>query len=230
MRSEEVYRKARKGLRNPAKAYRHIVRKFRPDYGMDWRKQDGVVTWDSFEWGAGDDPAEVSAVNNHLLLLIDELIGGQEFGHALDAGCGYGRMTPIFRLYSEEVHGVDFNREMLDRARDHHPGIDWRRAKLQDLPFEDGLFDLVFFRSVLHHVPPDQIEEVCREVSRVTSDEAVILFTENTEGDMNGDSIWSRSIERYEELFHGFSFEEKVEEDYPWKEQNNTQYLCKLVR
>lgn len=81
-----------------------------------------------------------------------------ELGQAkrvLDAGCGKGRYAALIKQYapSAEVHAIDVSAEMLR----HVPaGIHTQEASIQDLPFPDAHFDLVYCVEALEHVPNPQ--------------------------------------------------------------------------
>jgi len=73
----------------------------------------------------------------------------------LDAGCGVGLDA---KFLTEECGfaywGVDFTSEMLERAAERNPGLDFRQADLtRHIPAGDGEFDLVASHDVLVHVP-----------------------------------------------------------------------------
>lgn len=77
----------------------------------------------------------------------------------LDVGCGIGR-TPCYvaKMYGCKVVGVDISEKMVDWSRKRAPGegvenmVEFRVADAQDLPFEDGSFDVVINESVLAFV------------------------------------------------------------------------------
>jgi demethylmenaquinone methyltransferase/2-methoxy-6-polyprenyl-1,4-benzoquinol methylase len=62
----------------------------------------------------------------------------------LDAACGTGDFALAdLRAGAAEVTGVDFSREMLERARRKSASVEWVQADLLALPFEDASFDVV---------------------------------------------------------------------------------------
>jgi malonyl-CoA O-methyltransferase len=70
----------------------------------------------------------------------------------LDVGCGNGRYATLVNASfpNAEVWGVDVSAEMLAAV----PGsIQTRIASIQDLPFQDGAFDLVYCIEALEHAP-----------------------------------------------------------------------------
>ena len=103
----------------------------------------------------------------------------------LDVGCGVG-FTPVYlaRRYGCRVMGVDLHESMIERARERarREGLEdrvaFRQADMQDLPFEDGLFDAVIAESVVAFVP-DKLRGL-RECMRVTRPGGYVGFTEAT--------------------------------------------------
>lgn len=89
-----------------------------------------------------------------------------ELGNArrvLDAGCGKGRYAALIKesLPAIEMHAVDVSAEMLR----HVPAdIKAQEASIQDLPYADETFDLVYCVEALEHVPnpPEAIAEMAR--------------------------------------------------------------------
>src|SRR5437588_1213691 len=72
--------------------------------------------------------------------------------HAVDFGCGVGRLTRALRNYFPECHGVDISASMLDMARELAPECTFRQAG--DLKsFADGCADLIYSSMVLQHQP-----------------------------------------------------------------------------
>lgn len=90
----------------------------------------------------------------------------------LDAGCGSGRTLDELSNYGE-VCGVDLSSTAVatSRARGHEAWV----AAVEELPFEDGLFDLVTCLDVVEHTPDDR--RTLRELRRVTRPGGVLLVT-----------------------------------------------------
>jgi demethylmenaquinone methyltransferase/2-methoxy-6-polyprenyl-1,4-benzoquinol methylase len=59
----------------------------------------------------------------------------------LDACCGTGELALAARGAGGSVTGIDFSERMLERARRKAPELEWVRADLLELPFEDSSFD-----------------------------------------------------------------------------------------
>src|SRR4051794_28398496 len=63
---------------------------------------------------------------------------------ALDVGCGPGALTTelVGRLGAEAVAAADPSQPFVEAARQRHPGVEVAVAGAEDLPFEDGAFDV----------------------------------------------------------------------------------------
>lgn len=95
----------------------------------------------------------------------------------LDAGCGIGRLTPTFSLYTNpaEVTGIDWADGMLNEAIKNVPTATFKKAPLWDIPFEDEYFDLTMAFTSLCHVMEDKFQDSLNELARVTKGEIVIV-------------------------------------------------------
>jgi ubiquinone/menaquinone biosynthesis C-methylase UbiE len=89
----------------------------------------------------------------------------------LDVGCGTGVLTRLARERAREVAGIDAAPEMIAIARSKAEregvDIDFRPALIEDLPYPDTHFDVVFSSLMLHHLPPAVKLTGLREVLRV---------------------------------------------------------------
>jgi arsenite methyltransferase len=91
----------------------------------------------------------------------------------LDLGAGSG--TDVFYAAlqvgeSGNVVGVDFTDEQVEKAKrlaaEHDfPGVEFRQARIEELPFEEGTFDAVISNGVINLSP--QKDRVFAEASRV---------------------------------------------------------------
>lgn len=83
----------------------------------------------------------------------------------LDIGCGTGQSRQLYARHARLYAGVDLSRRGLDIARRQFPESAWVRADANQLPFEDGSWDVIAFSSVLHHIP--DFGRALREALRV---------------------------------------------------------------
>ncbi len=90
-------------------------------------------------------------------------------GSALEIGCGMGRITPAIAAHARSVTAIDMTPRMLDLAREacaHLPGVEFRQAAVQRLPWRDKRFDVAVCVWVLMHVlDDDEIARACRAIS-----------------------------------------------------------------
>ena len=71
----------------------------------------------------------------------------------LDMASGPGQIAALAAKHGATVTGSDFSAEMVALARELHPGVDFRVADAEALPFEDGSFDAVTMGFLLGHLP-----------------------------------------------------------------------------
>ncbi len=87
----------------------------------------------------------------------------------LDVGCGGGLFSEELARLGCEVTGVDPSRKSIESARDHarEHGLEitYEVSPGEELPFEDGQFDLVVCCDVLEHV--DDLDAVMAQTARV---------------------------------------------------------------
>ena len=93
------------------------------------------------------------------IYLFDQLLKGRfnNCNKVLDAGCGGGRNLVYFLRNGFDVYGIDPNLQVVkvvtELAASLAPGIpstNFRVAAAEELPFDDGHFDLVISSAVLH--------------------------------------------------------------------------------
>ncbi len=97
-----------------------------------------------------------------LLRMHAELCKQAKGALALDVCCGSGVVGAAFKGRVKKVIGLDLTPEMVAMARDRLDDV--RQGNVYQLPFDDGTFDLVCTREVLHLLPyPDKpVAEIFR--------------------------------------------------------------------
>lgn len=81
----------------------------------------------------------------HLSIFKKEIKPGDK---VLDAGCGYGRLAPLFEKYT----GVDFAPAFIEEAERLFPEKRFMQADLRKLPFKDKEFDWGLLVSIKHMI------------------------------------------------------------------------------
>ena len=83
----------------------------------------------------------------------------------LDVCCGTGDLALAAERLGGEVTGVDFSREMVERARTKSSAVEWVCADAVSLPFGSAAFDVVTVGFGIRHFA--ELEEGLRELARV---------------------------------------------------------------
>jgi SAM-dependent methyltransferase len=107
-----------------------------------------------------------------LLNMLDRVIEPDGQKRVVDIGCGAGNMFHHLARYGSVV-GVDNNAKPLLVARDR--GYDVREGTAEDLPFEDGSFELVSLLDTVEHCDDDMA--VLRECYRVCAPGGHLVVT-----------------------------------------------------
>jgi ubiquinone/menaquinone biosynthesis C-methylase UbiE len=123
--------------------------------------------------GAPDPPAPEGDLR-YRLRCIDKLeyrFRGDEL--LLDSGCGDGRVALLLLARVREVVAVDVEPQESWHDR---PGLTFRVADAEDLPFENATFDLVHSKDSLHHM--ESPERALAEYRRVLKPGGAALIIE----------------------------------------------------
>lgn len=73
-----------------------------------------------------------------------------------DVGCGSGRWAKLAAMRVGKLHCVDASDDSLrvaQRSLEGSTNVDFHRASVSALPFEEGSLDFAYSLGVLHHVP-----------------------------------------------------------------------------
>lgn len=113
--------------------------------------------------------------------------------HLLDVGTGPGYLAlAASRLVAPDgaAVGIDASPEMIDRARTlaarKGAKAEYLVAAAESLPFDDGAFDVVVSRLVLHHLPGDLKQQALREMVRVLKPGGRLLIADLASPPANG--------------------------------------------
>ena len=102
------------------------------------------------------DPGQYLAFAGHRMRPALDLIARIPLaapGTIVDLGCGAGNVTKVLRRRWPEaqITGIDGSAEMLARASEEEPGIDWRQGELRDWRPEAPV-ELLFSNAALHWI------------------------------------------------------------------------------
>jgi demethylmenaquinone methyltransferase/2-methoxy-6-polyprenyl-1,4-benzoquinol methylase/phosphoethanolamine N-methyltransferase len=103
-----------------------------------------------------------------------DMAGIKPGDRVLDVGCGPGNLTLAAKSRTGaggEVHGIDAAPEMIEVARGKAAksgaDVDFRVGLIEEIPFEDGYFDIVLSSLMIHHLPDDLKQKGFAEIRRV---------------------------------------------------------------
>ena len=130
--------------------------------------QDKAITLGhpSYVWGFGQE---------RRLELVRRFVALEDRA-ILDVGCGLGMYVQAFRRFSQDVHGVDIDREKITEASQNLPNL--RVAPAEQLPYADGRFDLVFSHEVIEHVSDDR-QAIADAVRVLKTGGRLVVFAPN---------------------------------------------------
>lgn len=109
---------------------------------------------------------------------VDPLLDAAGVGpgsRVLDVATGPGYAAGRAAARGASVVGVDAAPAMVRLARQRQPGIDFRRADVEALPFEDGCFDAAVSNFVVPHL--GRHEHAVRELVRVLGSGGTLALT-----------------------------------------------------
>ncbi len=126
----------------------------------------------------------------------------------LDVGCGDGNMLRQWLQWGaapDRLAGIDLRAAPVERARILNPNIDVRLGSAEELPWEDGSFDLVSQLTVFTSILDVQMKRrIAAEMSRVLRPGGAVLWYDFAYNNPRNPDV--RGIGSYEiaELFPGF--------------------------
>jgi SAM-dependent methyltransferase len=132
-------------------------------------------------WNDREDWLRSGEVDAGLIRALVESRGPrlEELEALLDLGCGCGRVARWWRdLEGPAVYGCDYNRELVRWCQENLGFLDARHNRAKPpLPFEAGIFDLVYGISLFSHLRAEQQVGWLAEVRRVLKPGGLFLFT-----------------------------------------------------
>jgi SAM-dependent methyltransferase len=113
----------------------------------------------------------------------------------LDLGCGDGWMCAELAAVGAQPLGVEVAAAAVERARRHHPALEFRLAEIGgELPLEDNAFDVVWASEVIEHVA--DTARWLSEARRVLRPRGRLLLTTPNHSRLR---LLAGGIERYSE-------------------------------
>lgn len=119
-------------------------------------------------------------------------------GRALDVACGTGQSTRALAEIAESVVGIDASEAMIDQAP-MLPGVAYRVAPAEDLPFERAVFDLVTVGLAFHWFDQDLFLQEAARVLRPGG--WLVIYNNGFRGRMRGKPAFKAWMETYWERY-----------------------------
>lgn len=108
-----------------------------------------------------------------------DALGPLEGTRLLDAGCGAGLALRCASDRGAVVSGSDASAPLLEVARQRTPAADLRTAEIEELPHDDGVFDVVTaFNSIQYTVDPARAVAELARVARPGGKVAIGVWAE----------------------------------------------------
>ncbi len=105
--------------------------------------------------------------------VVDLCLEGIQAMNILDVGTGSGIFAEAFSNRGKKVTGIDPNPEMIKAVKVFVPSGTFLNGEVEDIPFEENSFDIVFLSHVLHE--SDDIIKALSESRRVAKQRVCIL-------------------------------------------------------
>jgi SAM-dependent methyltransferase len=133
---------------------------------MDQRERNAMLTMDDGHWWYRGRRRIIRAELDKLALPAGARV--------LDAGCGSGRTLQELLRYDGELYGIEFDPDAAEIARERSVA-EIRIGRIEELPWEDGFFDLITCLDVIEHTPDDR--SALRELRRACKPGGHLLMT-----------------------------------------------------
>jgi SAM-dependent methyltransferase len=152
--------------------------------------------------GSGTPEGFLAQSDVHARLIRDTLASAdvhlERLGAILDFGCGCGRTARRWAsLSGPELHGCDYNPQLVAWCREHLPFMEARVNALEPpAPYPDESLDLVYALSILTHLPDDLAHGWVAEWARILKPGGLLLVT--THGDAYRPALGRRAGPRYD--------------------------------
>lgn len=106
---------------------------------------------------------------------IQELLGDVSSKAILCVGCGAGAECFSLSSRGASVEGVDSSEALLKAAKHKCPDLKFELGTIENLPYPDGKFDIVYCAHVLHYM--NEWNKALTELCRVSTNTGKIVVT-----------------------------------------------------
>ena len=137
---------------------------------------------------------EQKPLDRHLLNRFAEAVAGR--GLVADLGCGPGHVAKYLHNKGVTMLGVDISPEMIRRAKEMIPAVDFRVGDMKSLDLPDeSLAGIVAFYSIVHS-ERSELDAVFREFRRLLANGGTILLAFHI-GDTvtHVEELWGQAVD-----------------------------------
>lgn len=102
--------------------------------------------------------------------VLDQLINIEDDTLRLEMACGTGRLT------NYATHGLDASGEMMARAQERHPDVDFKLATATETGYDDNTFDVIYSFHLMMHLDEATIRQIVDEAWRILKPGGRFIF------------------------------------------------------
>jgi len=176
------------------------------------------MTSDANQWDPDDYDDSHSFVYERSADLID-VLDPHSGERVLDLGCGTGHLTHDIAERGADVIGIDADPEMVERARENYPELNFRQADAREIVL-DSPADAAFSNAALHWIPGADQDAVLEAVADALAEDGRFVAEMGGHGNVASitDALEAELTDR------GYGFE------HPWYFPTIGEYTPRLER
>ncbi len=128
----------------------------------------------------------------------------------LEAACGNGFHTDLFRRMGVDSVGVDRSPSGIEWARKHHPRSQYVCCDLREMPFEPASFDVVLARGCSFYHYDLFTDEALGTTSLLlrylkSGGVFIMIIVTDRSGRRDADQVWQNTLDDYHRHFAAFN-------------------------
>lgn len=183
------------------------------------------MNYDTKLWNEYTDENE-GQIQQKLSDLIYHITLGLGAKKICECGCNVGNNLAGFPN-TYDIHGVDLNTHALEKAKKKYPTFNFKHSNIAITGYPDSFFDLVFTRGVLIHIQKTEINNVLKELFRISNKWILNIEYFGDDGKMikwkrGDDLVWYRDMNK---LWSQFNVELISDIDIPLEIDSNKMRL-----
>ncbi len=114
----------------------------------------------------------------------------------LDFGCGCGQFSYLLSSMGADVTAIDLSEKNIEDlkklAKNRQVDILAQVASVDNCPFSDESFDIIFGSAILHHLDLDEERKACQEAFRLLKKGGRAIFIEPLQN-----AVWFKELIQY---------------------------------